>query len=113
MEVTSLPTSLKLFRPTSTMLPLMVCRPLVILLHALIRFPSLELYIWPFAEAVRAGSLAVMCSYNKLNGTLGCEDGHSLNTVLKGELGFKGFVLSVRSFPLCLFAHADLNSLLI
>ena len=93
MEVTSLPTSLKLFRPTSTMQPLMVCRPLMILLHSLTRFRSSELYIWPFAEAVRAGSLAVMCSYNKLNGTLGCEDGHSLNTVLKGELGFKGFVL--------------------
>ncbi|KAI8086821.1 glycoside hydrolase superfamily [Gilbertella persicaria] len=53
-----------------------------------------EVYLWPFARAVEAGVGSVMCSYNQLNGTWACEDDYSLNQVLKGELGFKGFVQS-------------------
>jgi beta-glucosidase len=59
-----------------------------------------ELYVAPFAEASRAGAGAIMASYNKLNGTLASEDPYSLKTLLKGELGFKGFVLFV-PFPSC------------
>lgn len=33
-----------------------------------------ETYMLPFAEAVREGSAAIMCSYNKLNGTAVCQD---------------------------------------
>ncbi|WVQ68370.1 uncharacterized protein L199_006577 [Kwoniella botswanensis] len=53
-----------------------------------------ELYLPTFAETVRAGTGAVMCSYNKINGTAACESDDALNRILKGELGFKGFVLS-------------------
>ncbi|KAL3450542.1 beta-glucosidase [Aspergillus insuetus] len=53
-----------------------------------------ELYIWPFADAVRAGTLSIMCSYNRLNNTYACEDDHTLNGILKEELGFKGYVMS-------------------
>lgn len=53
-----------------------------------------ELYLWPFADAVRAGVASVMCSYNRLNLTYSCENSHSLNGILKGELGFRGFVMS-------------------
>ncbi|GAA5989277.1 hypothetical protein JCM5350_005057 [Sporobolomyces pararoseus] len=53
-----------------------------------------ELYVYPFAEAVRAGAASVMCSYNKINGTLGCENEYSIKTILKEELGFQGYVLS-------------------
>ncbi|KAL2788242.1 beta-glucosidase G [Aspergillus keveii] len=53
-----------------------------------------ELYIWPFADAVRAGTLSIMCSYNRLNSTYACEDDHTLNGILKEELGFKGYVMS-------------------
>lgn len=28
-----------------------------------------ELYLWPFADAVRAGTGSVMCSYNQINGS--------------------------------------------
>jgi beta-glucosidase len=35
-----------------------------------------------------------MCSYNQINGTSACENDYTLNTVLKGELDFKGFVQS-------------------
>jgi beta-glucosidase len=35
-----------------------------------------------------------MCSYNKLNTTWACENNKILNGILKGELGFKGYVMS-------------------
>ncbi|KAJ4422915.1 glycoside hydrolase 3 [Gnomoniopsis sp. IMI 355080] len=53
-----------------------------------------ELYLWPFADAVQSGVAAVMCSYNKINGTWACENEGSLNNLLKTELGFKGYVMS-------------------
>ena len=36
----------------------------------------------------------VMCSYNKLNGDWACENSYLLNTVLKKDWGFPGFVIS-------------------
>lgn len=53
-----------------------------------------ELYLWPFADAVHSGVAAVMCSYNKINGTWACENEETLNNLLKTELGFKGYVMS-------------------
>lgn len=53
-----------------------------------------ELYLWPFADAVRAGVVSVMCSYNKINGTYACENDGALNKLLKTELGFQGYVMS-------------------
>ncbi|KAG5358893.1 putative beta-glucosidase A [Yarrowia sp. C11] len=53
-----------------------------------------ELYMWPFADAVRAGVAAVMCSYNGVNGTNSCQNSDLLNGRLKSELGFQGFVMS-------------------
>lgn len=37
---------------------------------------------------------SVMCSYNLINGRWGCENDYLLNTVLKRDWGFKGFVMS-------------------
>ncbi|KAF8212086.1 glycoside hydrolase superfamily [Mycena galopus ATCC 62051] len=48
-----------------------------------------EVYLWPFAEAVRAGTGAVMCSYNEINQTHSCSDDHTLNQILKTELGYQ------------------------
>ncbi|KAL4966684.1 beta-glucosidase [Aspergillus stella-maris] len=53
-----------------------------------------ELYLWPFYDAVHANVASVMCSYNKVNGTWACENDAILNGLLKGELGFKGHILS-------------------
>ncbi|KAL4815252.1 putative beta-glucosidase A [Aspergillus spinulosporus] len=53
-----------------------------------------ELYLWPFADAVRAGVGAIMCSYQHLNNTQACQNSHLLNKLLKAELGFQGFVMS-------------------
>ncbi|KAL1876892.1 hypothetical protein VTK73DRAFT_9045 [Phialemonium thermophilum] len=53
-----------------------------------------ELYLWPFAEAVRAGTGAVMSAYNAVNGSACSQNSYLLNGLLKDELGFQGFVVS-------------------
>ncbi|KAK5373757.1 hypothetical protein LTR20_003579 [Exophiala xenobiotica] len=53
-----------------------------------------ELYLWPFADAVRAGTGSVMCSYNQINNSYGCSNSYTLNHLLKNELNFQGFVMS-------------------
>jgi len=53
-----------------------------------------EIYLQPFADAVAAGAAAVMCSYNEINGAYSCGNSRDLTTILRGELGFKGFVTS-------------------
>lgn len=53
-----------------------------------------ELYLWPFADAVRAGTGSIMCSYNKINNSQGCQNSYMQNYILKGELGFQGFIMS-------------------
>ncbi len=53
-----------------------------------------EVYIAPFVEALNAGVSSIMCSYNRINGPFACGNADTLKTILKGELGFKGFVTS-------------------
>ncbi|KAI0175281.1 beta-glucosidase [Pestalotiopsis sp. NC0098] len=53
-----------------------------------------ELYLWPFANSVKAGTSSIMCSYNRLNETYTCEHDHLLNDILKEELGFQGYIMS-------------------
>ncbi|KAF6798172.1 cel3e secreted beta-glucosidase [Colletotrichum sojae] len=52
-----------------------------------------EFYLWPFVDGVRAGAASIMCSYNRINNTYGCENSKLMNGVLKGELAYDGFVL--------------------
>lgn len=52
-----------------------------------------EHYLWPFMDGVHAGVASVMCSYNRINNTYGCENSKLMNGLLKGELGFDGFVM--------------------
>ncbi|RMZ85792.1 hypothetical protein DV737_g363, partial [Chaetothyriales sp. CBS 132003] len=53
-----------------------------------------ELYLWPFAEAVKAGTGSIMCSYNQVNNSYACANSYIINHLLKNELGFQGFVMS-------------------
>ncbi len=54
-----------------------------------------ELYLAPFEAAVReAGVWSVMGAYNKFRGQHCCHNGYLLNTILKGEWGFRGLVMS-------------------
>lgn len=49
-----------------------------------------ELYLWPFQDAVLAGSASIMCSYQRVNNSYGCQNSKTLNGLLKTELGFQG-----------------------
>lgn len=53
-----------------------------------------EIYLWPFANAVRANCASIMCSYNRINGSYACQNSKTLNGLLKEELGFQGYVMS-------------------
>ena len=43
----------------------------------------------PFHDAVKAGTGAIMCSYNRVNNSYGCQNSKAQNGLLKGELGFR------------------------
>ncbi|KAI0205827.1 beta-glucosidase M [Astrocystis sublimbata] len=53
-----------------------------------------ELYLWPFQDAVFAGTGNIMCSYNRVNNSYGCANSKTQNGLLKTELGFLGAVTS-------------------
>jgi len=53
-----------------------------------------EIYAAPFRDVSDAGVASIMCSYNQINGVYSCGNGATLNGMLRGEIGFKGFVTS-------------------
>jgi beta-glucosidase len=54
-----------------------------------------EIYFPQFQAAIQeAHSATVMCSYNKINGTYACENPGTLLDVLRGQWGFRGYVVA-------------------
>ena len=54
----------------------------------------MELY-WPAFEAMAKNNVSgFMCAYNRINGHYACENNHTLNTMLREDAGFTGFVVS-------------------
>lgn len=53
-----------------------------------------EVFVWPFAESVRADVASIMCAYQMVNNSYSCENSKLINGILKDELGFQGFVQS-------------------
>lgn len=54
-----------------------------------------EVYTRPWETLVRdADPGAVMCAFNKVNGVYSCSSDELLNGILKGQLGFNGYVSS-------------------
>ena len=53
-----------------------------------------QLYLAPYQAAIQAGVGSIMVSYNSWNGTKMHANRHLLTDVLKGELGFAGFLVS-------------------
>lgn len=53
-----------------------------------------ERYLPPYQAAVKAGALSVMPSFSSWNGTKMHGNKYLLTDVLKGELGFEGFLIS-------------------
>ncbi len=53
-----------------------------------------NVYLPPFKAAVDAGTATIMSSFNDLNGVPASHNKHLLTDILRGELGFEGFVVS-------------------
>ena len=54
-----------------------------------------EIYLPAFEAAVNEANVgSIMCSYNRLNGQYACENAHLLETILRLDWGFEGYVLS-------------------
>ncbi|HWU03219.1 MAG TPA: glycoside hydrolase family 3 C-terminal domain-containing protein [Novosphingobium sp.] len=53
-----------------------------------------EVYLLPFRMAARAGCVAMLAAYNKVNGQWCSESAHVITDILKGEWGFPGLVMS-------------------
>ena len=53
-----------------------------------------KLYLPPYAAAIKAGVGSIMVSYSSWNGLKMHANRHLLTEVLKGELGFQGFLVS-------------------
>ena len=53
-----------------------------------------EIHLPPFKAAVDAGVETLMSAFNDLNGVPASGNKHTLRDILKGEWGFKGFVVS-------------------
>lgn len=53
-----------------------------------------DLFLPPYRQAIQSGALSVMVSFSSWNGTKMHAQTHWITDVLKGELGFDGFVLS-------------------
>jgi beta-glucosidase len=54
-----------------------------------------EVYLAPFEAAVKQGHVgSIMCSYNLAFGQHVCQNGRLLDGILRGQLGFQGFVTS-------------------
>lgn len=74
-----------------------------------------ELYFPAFKASVQeADAASVMCSYNQVNGHYACENDYLLNSTLRQEWGFEGFVVadwyfSTRSTIASIMAGLDIN----
>jgi len=53
-----------------------------------------EIYTPAFKAGIDAGAMAVMASYNKVNGEWAGQSKYVITDLLKGELGFKGLVMT-------------------
>eukprot|EP00756_Hemistasia_phaeocysticola_P051046 Hpha_TRINITY_DN26229_c0_g1::TRINITY_DN26229_c0_g1_i1::g.184661::m.184661/K05349/bglX; beta-glucosidase len=55
---------------------------------------QMEIYYPPFEAAIDAGVLSFMCANNMVNGVYACEYNATMNGLLRGRSGFKGWVCS-------------------
>ncbi|HWY31510.1 MAG TPA: glycoside hydrolase family 3 N-terminal domain-containing protein, partial [Candidatus Acidoferrum sp.] len=53
-----------------------------------------KLYLPPYAAAIKAGVGSIMVSYSSWNGQKMSGNKHLLSDILKGEMGFRGFLVS-------------------
>ena len=51
-------------------------------------------YLPPFEEAIKAGTASIMTAFNDLNGVPASINSHTMDTILRKELGYQGVVVS-------------------
>ncbi len=64
-----------------------------------------EVHLPPFKAAFDAGALSTMSSFNEINGVPASANRELLTDILRGEWGFKGFVVSDYTADMELIAH--------
>ncbi|SCW55333.1 beta-glucosidase [Sphingobium faniae] len=64
-----------------------------------------ETHIPPFGSAFAAGALTTMAAFNEINGVPATADRELLTDILRGEMGFRGFVFSDYTADEELVAH--------
>lgn len=64
-----------------------------------------NIYLPPFKAAVDAGVATIMSAFNELNGVPASAHDYAINTVLRGEFGFDGVIVSDWDSVLELIAH--------
>jgi beta-glucosidase len=64
-----------------------------------------EVHLPPFKAAFDAGALSTMSSFNDINGVPASANPELLTNILRGEWGFKGFVVSDYTADMELIAH--------
>jgi beta-glucosidase len=64
-----------------------------------------EVHLQPFKAAFDAGALSTMSAFNEINGVPASANHHLLTSILRGEWGFKGFVVSDYTADMELLAH--------
>lgn len=64
-----------------------------------------NIYLPPFKAAVDAGVATIMSAFNELNGVPASAHDYAINTVLRGEFGFEGVIVSDWDSVLELVAH--------
>ena len=53
-----------------------------------------DVHLPPFAAAVDAGVASIMSAFNEINGRPATANNYTIDTILRGELGFNGFIVS-------------------
>ncbi len=64
-----------------------------------------DIYLPPFKATVDSGAATFMSAFNTLSGVPTSSNSHTLNEILRGEWGFKGFVVSDWNAVAELIAH--------
>jgi beta-glucosidase len=64
-----------------------------------------QVYLPPYEAAVEAGAATIMSAFNALNGVPASANPYLLQTILRDEWGFNGFVVSDYTAVMELMSH--------
>ncbi|KAM5342129.1 hypothetical protein ACJ41O_015160 [Fusarium nematophilum] len=71
-----------------------------------------EVYLWPFANAVRANCATFMCSYQRINGSYACQNSKIINGLLNWYAVHSGLASLAAGLDLEMPGHLNFGALL-